>query len=199
MIAASCLALVPSLAAATDVEFTGRFGGTSFSSDATVETQSWYGFVGGSEFVAIDCSGPEMLWRLRPLVSYEYHWSGGRVRPRIKTQSDIVCLGVSRSFTLGYARTSVALAAAHFSDTYDVLVEGDNRADHAANAWGVSAGIDFRFKFLDHVDAVVGYKYLGREKPLWEAETSSGTPYSVEGRGGDHCISFGVSVILGGV
>ena len=199
MIAASCLALVSSLAAATDVELTGRYGGTYAHKDIAFEVgvPSNYGFVAGCYFVAIDVSGPEVLWRLRPVVSYEYHWNGGGID--IKTRSNIVSLGLSRSFMLGYARTSVALAATHFSDTYDVLVEGDNRVDYVANTWGVSIGIDLRFKFFDHVDAVVGYKYLGREKPLWEAKTSSGTPYSVEGRGGDHCISAGVSVTLGGV
>jgi hypothetical protein len=189
----------PSLVMANDFELTARYGGTIYSPNAKLETPSRNGSMGGSHLVAIDGSGPEMFWRLRPLVSYEYHWSGDGSMIYISTQSDIISLGLLRSFSLGYARTSIALAATHFYDAYKVNVDGDDRIDHKANVWGVSVGIDFRFKFFDHLDAVIGYKYLGRQKPKFDSETVDGTPYSVEGRGGDHSIFAGVSIILGGV
>ena len=101
---------------------------------------------------------------------------------------------------MGYAEVNFSVCATHFSDTYDVLDLSDNRVDHTMNNWGLTIGVDLRFKFFDNIDSIVGYKYHRREKSVFESgDAPSEHSYVVEGREADHCIFAGMAVGLGDV
>jgi len=199
MIGVLFLTAAPCAGYSADIQLAARYGGTQFTSEAAVVSPDQEGYVGGTLFVALDVTGPAVVWTLQPLLSYEYQWDGDDETSYIKTHSDIFTIGASRVFEVGYAHASLKGGAAYFGDTYDVKIEEEPRIKHVANGWGVSIGMDLQFKFLDHLDAVVGYKYLGRTKPIFDDTTPGGIPYRVEGRRAEHCISAGVVVKIGGI
>ncbi len=191
---------LPAVSKASDFDLAAWYGGSSFSSKATIESEKKTGSVGGSHLVGVNMAGPAIAREIRPLVSYEYHWSGDGNDSYIRTQSDILSFGFLRASKWGYAEVNYSICATHFSDTYDVFDSRDNRVDHTMNNWGLTIGLDLRFKFFDNIDSVVGYKCHWREQLVIESDgVPSENSYVIEGREADHCIFAGMTIGLGDV
>jgi hypothetical protein len=183
---------------AEPIRVVARYGGTMYGSAAQFESLDFYSSPGGSFAVGLDVSGPEVDWKLQPYISFDYHWIDEGDWPLIN-QSEIYSLGLLRAVGVGYAEALFFVGAAYFDDFY-VVEFGDNpKTEHNAVDFGVSFGLDLRLKFFERVDIVLGYEYLGREKPAFSEVTENGRPYSIVGRGVDHCMTAGISVAVFGI
>lgn len=197
LIIAFTITMSPVAGTAADLELRTWFGGSIVSPNPSFKSEVRSGSTGGSHVVGVDLAGPALVWQLRPLLSYEYHWDGGK-DSYLNAQSDMIGFGVMRSVPVGHAKASLSLSATHFSDSYSVLEPTGNRVEYLASKWGMSVGVDLRFKFFEKIDSVIGYKFNRREKPVFESGgIFTERSYILEGWETSHSIFAGLVFGLG--
>ena len=184
-----------------DVELSLRYGGTTSAPYAVVQGAfEWFGKAGGSFLVGGDLYGPGTWLGVRPAATYEYHWTGGDDTQTLRAESHHASVGAMRPFKIGYAVAQVLLLGTRYVDSYDVWARGASRHVYTDASWGITAGVDLRFRFLERVDSIVGYRFDWRERARFE---SSGPlterSHTGLGFGTEHSIFAGLAFGLGGV
>jgi hypothetical protein len=193
------ISAIPALCSATEFLLDGRFGGTVAVSSPHLTISDDQGTINGSRFVGLEGHGPFSVGILRPVVSFYHHWTGFEDEFSLTTTSNVFGLGASGTTRLGMAGVVLQASLVYIQDTYHLAPPDEEPLDVEENSWGVSLGADLQFAFFEDVDAIAGYRYLGRSGGTYQGETASGSTFQLSESGGEHCISAGLCVRLGGV
>jgi hypothetical protein len=178
----------------------GRFGGTVAAPSAKLRAYETYGSASGTQFLTFEVLGPTLVGKVRPSASFSRHWTGGNEEDiAFTSQSNVYGIGAAFATALGEAKLIVRADAAYLQDTYHVKLPDEQPLDVSDDSWNILLGVDLQFAFFENVDALVGYRYLGRSVHRLEGETAGGIAFTLDGYGGEHCISAGISVLIGGV
>lgn len=195
------LALLATRGYGADIELALRYGVTTSEPYAVVQgAGDWLGRAGGSYLVGGDLYGPSTWLGVRPIASYDYHWTGGEDIRTLRVESHLASAGAMRPFEVGHAVAQVSLMGTRYIDIYDVLpARSASRQEYSGGSWGITAGVDLRFRFLERVDSIVGYRYCWRERLRFESSgpLTEGS-HQVLGFSSEHSLFAGLVIGLGG-